>query len=73
MSELLDIKDCVNSHCPWSGDPVSADSLTMYRGKVVGFCNPGCRDDFAANVEERPSDRQYFDILIKEQDLDATS
>ena len=32
--------------CPWSGKPVSADSLTLYRGKVVGFCNTGCRDKF---------------------------
>ncbi|KEO91947.1 hypothetical protein EH31_04550 [Erythrobacter longus] len=46
MTGTLDIKDCVNKTCPWSGDPVSADSLTMYRGKVVGFCNPGCRDKF---------------------------
>ena len=45
MAEL-NIADCVNSHCPWSGDPVSADSLTRYRGQVVGFCNPGCRDKF---------------------------
>jgi YHS domain-containing protein len=20
--------------------------LTLYQGKVVGFCNPGCRDKF---------------------------
>ena len=46
MSDTLDIKDCVNTTCPWSGDPVSADSLTVYRGKVVGFCNTGCRDKF---------------------------
>ena len=45
MSDLS-LADCVNSHCPWSGDPVSADSLTLYQGKVVGFCNPGCRDKF---------------------------
>jgi YHS domain-containing protein len=44
----LKLKDCVNSVCPWSGDPVSADSLTLYKGKVVGFCNPGCRDKFEA-------------------------
>ena len=44
----LSLKDCVNTHCPWSGDPVSADSLTRYRGKVVGFCNTGCRDKFEA-------------------------
>lgn len=42
----LKLEDCVNTHCPWSGDPVSGDSLTQYRGKVVGFCNPGCRDKF---------------------------
>jgi hypothetical protein len=44
----LRLEDCVNAVCPWSGDPVSADSLTLYRGKVVGFCNTGCRDKFAA-------------------------
>ena len=38
------LEDCVNETCPWSGKPVSADSLTLYRGKVVGFCNTGCRD-----------------------------
>ena len=46
MSETLDLADCVNARCPWSGDPVSGDSLALYRGKVVGFCNPGCRDKF---------------------------
>jgi len=44
----LNLADCVNTHCPWSGEPVSADSLTRYRGEVVGFCNPGCRDKFDA-------------------------
>ena len=39
---------CVNRTCPWSGAPVSEDSLTLYRGEVVGFCNPGCRDKFDA-------------------------
>ncbi|WP_126171856.1 glutathione S-transferase [Altericroceibacterium xinjiangense] len=42
-----DLADCVNDVCPWSGKPVSPDSLTLYRGKVVGFCNTGCRDKFA--------------------------
>jgi YHS domain-containing protein len=45
MAELR-IEDSVNQACPWSGKPVSADSLTLYRGQVVGFCNPGCRDKF---------------------------
>jgi hypothetical protein len=34
--------------CRFSGKPIAADSLTLYRGRVVGFCNPGCRDKFAA-------------------------
>ena len=42
----LRIEDCINETCPWSGKPVSADSLTLYNGQVVGFCNPGCRDKF---------------------------
>ena len=48
MADHLRPEDCVNERCPWSGDPVSADSLTLYRGKVVGFCNTGCRDKFEA-------------------------
>ena len=42
------LEDCVNDVCPWSGKPVSADSLTRYRGEVVGVCNTGCRDKFEA-------------------------
>jgi YHS domain-containing protein len=45
MNELK-LEDCINDVCPFSGKPVSADSLTHYRGKVVGFCNTGCRDEF---------------------------
>jgi hypothetical protein len=44
----LKLEDCVNDNCPWSGKPVSADSLTRYKGKIVGFCNTGCRDKFDA-------------------------
>lgn len=42
----LDLKDCINRTCPWSGKPVAEDSLTTYRDRVVGFCNTGCRDKF---------------------------
>jgi len=42
----LSLADCINDVCPWSGKPVVADSLTRYRGRVVGFCNSGCRDKF---------------------------
>ena len=48
MAAELRLEDCVNEVCPWSGDPVSPDSLTLYRGKTVGFCNTGCRDKFEA-------------------------
>ena len=46
--ETLKIEDAVNETCPWSGKPISADSLTLYRERVVGFCNTGCRDKFEA-------------------------
>jgi hypothetical protein len=46
MPAALRLEDCINQVCPWSGEPVSADSLTLYNGRVVGFCNPGCRDKF---------------------------
>ena len=48
MAAHLRVEDCVNDTCPWSGKPVSGDSLTLYRGAVVGFCNTGCRDKFEA-------------------------
>jgi len=48
MASALRLDDCINAICPWSGKPVSEDSLTLYRGQVVGFCNPGCREKFEA-------------------------
>jgi hypothetical protein len=59
----------INKYCPRSGKPVRFDSLTRYRGVAVGFCNPGCRDDFSSNISDRPEDRRYFDALINELDL----
>lgn len=49
-SETLKIEDAVNAHCPWSDKPIREDSLTLYRDRVVGFCNPGCRDKFEKAV-----------------------
>ena len=60
MADALRLDDCVNTHCPWSGDPVSGDSLTLYRGQVVGFCNPGCRDKFEAATS-------MFDAVMEEK------
>ena len=59
----------INKYCPRSGKTVEVDSLALYRGFTVGFCNPGCRDDFAGNINDRPDDTSYFDILIKEKEL----
>jgi hypothetical protein len=50
-NDALRIEDAVNETCPWSGKPVAADSLTLYRGAVVGFCNTGCRDKFEKAVQ----------------------
>jgi YHS domain-containing protein len=61
LADDLRLDDCVNRVCPWSGEPVSADSLTRYNGKVVGFCNPGCRDKFDKATAA-------FDGAIKEHD-----
>jgi YHS domain-containing protein len=54
----------INARCPRSGKPVATDSLTTYRGRVVGFCNPHCRDDFAAQPESCPDDRAFFDRIL---------
>ena len=61
VADDLRLENCVNDVCPWSGDPVSADSLTRYRGQVVGFCNPGCRDKFDAAA-------RAFDAKIESKD-----
>lgn len=58
MSNELKLADCVNEICPWSGKPISGDSLMLYRGNVIGFCNTGCRDKFQKAVE-------LFDPLIE--------
>lgn len=59
----------INRYCPRSGKAVVADALTRYRGLCVGFCNPHCRDDFAANPDACADDRRYFEILIREHNL----
>jgi hypothetical protein len=54
----LKLEQCINQVCPCSGDPVSAESLTLYRNKVVGFCNTGCRDSFDKAI-------QHFDNVYR--------
>ena len=61
-SKALRIEDAVNETCPWSGKPISEDSLTMYKGKTVGFCNPGCRDKFKAAID-------HFEKAVADRDV----
>ncbi|MEM8563710.1 MAG: YHS domain-containing protein [Pseudomonadota bacterium] len=63
------MKKAINKYCPRSGKPVENDSVTQYRGHTVGFCNPGCRDAFAKDIQNSPRDARYFDVIIKENDL----
>lgn len=44
----------VNAACPYSGKPVAADSLAEIDGRVIGFCNPFCRDKSVADAEAWP-------------------
>ena len=46
----LDLRECVNQVCPWTGRPVSTEGLMRYRGRVIGFCSQGERDRFARAV-----------------------
>jgi len=57
----------LNKFCPNSGKPIKEDSLIDYRGEIVGFCNPHCRDEFAKNKEAKSIAKKYFDTLIKEK------
>ncbi len=56
----LQLSQVINETCPWSGQAVSEDSLTYYRGQVVGFCNTGCRDKFEKAVS-------HFDAALVEK------
>ncbi|MCQ0986818.1 glutathione S-transferase [Jiella marina] len=60
----LRIEDAINETCPWSGKPIAGDSLTIHNGAVVGFCNPGCRDQFETAV-------RHFEAAAKERKTDG--
>ena len=50
--EPLRIENEADETCPWSGQPIAADSLTLYQGAVVGFAEPALRDQFEAAVRQ---------------------
>ena len=47
----LKLQDAVNQTCAWSGQPITENALTLYKGRTVGFCNSGCRDKFEHAVD----------------------
>jgi glutathione S-transferase len=47
--------DPVNAFCPYSGNPVRADSLAEIDGVAIGYCNPFCRDKTVADAEAWPA------------------
>lgn len=65
----------INSHCPFSQRLITATSTTHYQNHIVGFCNPHCRDSFAAAAANNFVDadsrinsaRLFFDALINTQ------
>jgi hypothetical protein len=54
--QTLQMDAAINTNCPWSGKPIAPDSLTLYKDRVIGFCNPGCRDAFAKAIADLESE-----------------
>jgi len=48
------VEDAINEVCPYSGDPVAADSLAKIDGHIVGFCNTFCCRKSIADAEAWP-------------------
>ena len=50
-----DASDAINPACPYSGKPVQADSLAQIDGRIIGFCNPLCRDKSVVDAATWPA------------------
>ena len=50
MIPVLSLAACVNDVCPWTGKPVSAEALTLYKGRVIGFADRASRDAFLSAI-----------------------
>ncbi len=68
MTHIRPLK-AINKYCPRSGKPVKPDSLTTYRGYTIGFTNPSFRSDFLTNIEKKHDERDFFDGLINEMNI----
>ena len=77
---VLKLEESINTKCPWSGEPIDPDSLTLYEGNVVGFCNTGCKDAFAKAItflenefpHKKPSDLAeaviFFEKILRDKE-----
>ncbi len=54
-AEAITGETAINARCPYSDAPVQADSLARIDGRVVGFCNPRCRDKSVADAQAWPA------------------
>ena len=48
------VAEAVNAACPFSGSPVRPEALARIDGRVIGFCNPFCRDKSVADAGAWP-------------------
>ena len=65
----ISVAQASNKFCPRSGKAIVEDSLATFKGDTVGFCNLSCRDSFASDISNNPSNTDYFDAVIKENEL----
>lgn len=49
-----DIHHAYNTICPWSNQPIEADSLIQYQGVIIGFSCMDFRDRFMVNPNAYP-------------------
>ena len=58
-ADQLDVK--IDPVCEMNMEKTHISDTMTYKGKLIGFCNPGCKEEFAANPEK------YAEILEKNQ------
>ncbi len=51
-AEVLQDEGIVQKICPVMGGAINKDVFTMYKGKKVYFCCPGCKPEFEKNPEK---------------------
>ena len=47
IAQMAAVNKPINSICPVGDEPIDARTRLVYKGKVIGFCCPGCDSAFA--------------------------